>query len=81
MIDQSASLIDNGRKVHLVVPGVFEGIAGESDGAVAFKPNMKVRRARQARDGELHGAPVRLIYVGEAAGYVTFRYEALETSP
>jgi uncharacterized phiE125 gp8 family phage protein len=57
--------IDNGRRVRLIIAGLFDGEAGESQGVLAFIPNRKPKRARFARDGELDGAPVRLTFIGE----------------
>lgn len=74
--------IDNGRRVRLTVPRLFEGEAGLSEGLLAFIPNVTVR-PRQARfcdAGELDGVPVRLFFVGANGPFVTFRFStALET--
>jgi hypothetical protein len=66
--------IDNGRQRHLVIPGVFEGLAGESDGVLAVIPNRKGKRARYARAGELDGAAVTLTFVGENGPFATYRF-------
>jgi hypothetical protein len=71
--------IDNGRRLRLTVPRLFDGEAGESEGVLAFIPNVTVRprRARFCDAGELEGRPVRLIFVGGDDPFVTFRYEEL----
>jgi hypothetical protein len=71
------SVIDNGRRVRLTVPRLFDGDAGESEGLLAFIPNVTVRPrgARFCKEGELAGRPVRLTFVAEDGPFVTFRYE------
>lgn len=66
--------VDNGTQRRLVIAGVFEGLAGESDGLLAIIPNRKGRRARYIRAGELDGDAVHLTFVGENPPFVTYRY-------
>lgn len=66
--------IDNGRQRRLIVPGVFDGIAGESEGLLAFIPDRNGKPARYARLGTLDGEQVALSYVAENKPFVTFRY-------
>jgi hypothetical protein len=65
--------IDNGRRVRLIVAGLFDGEAGESQGVLAFIPNRKGKRARYAREGELAGQRVGLVFIGEDGPFVSFR--------
>lgn len=69
--------IDNGRRVRLTVPRLFDGEAGESEGVLAFIPNVTVNRRRPqfCTEGVLNGVPVRLSFVGGDAPFVTFRFE------
>lgn len=52
--------IDNGRRVRLIVDGLFDGMAGESGGVVAFVPNLSAMRPEAARGGIMDGDPVLL---------------------
>jgi hypothetical protein len=70
--------IDNGRQLQVVIPGVFEGLAGESDGVLALIPNRKGKRGRYAREGEVEGQPVRLTFVAERPPFVTYRWGPVE---
>lgn len=53
-------MIDNGRRVRMVVDGVFDGMAGESRGVIAFIPNRSESRPEAARGGLMDGEPVLL---------------------
>lgn len=66
--------IDNGRQRRLLIPGVFEGMAGESEGLLALIPNRKGKRPRYARGGELDGEAVTLTFVSENGPFATYRY-------
>lgn len=74
------SVIDNGRRVRLTVPRLFDGEAGESEGLLAFIPNVTVRprRPQFCTEGVLDGAPVRLKFVGSDGPFATFRFEGAE---
>lgn len=52
--------IDNGRRVRLIVDGLFDGMAGEAGGIVAFVPNRHATRPESARGGLMDGEPVLL---------------------
>lgn len=68
-------MIDNGRRVRLVIDGVYDGGAGEAGGVVAFVPPRKVRRPGNVRAGTIDGAPVTLEWLGDAAGpFLSFRW-------
>ena len=67
--------IDNGRRRHLAIHGLFEGEAGESRGVLAFIPNRRGKRPAFARAGELDGLPVSLTFIGESGPFVSYRYE------
>jgi hypothetical protein len=69
--------IDNGRRVRLTVPRLFDGEAGESEGRLAFIPNVTVRQRKPqfCTEGVLDGQPVRLTFVGSDGTFVSFRYE------
>lgn len=62
-------IIDNGRRVRLIIAGLFDGQAGESDGVVSFIPNRSGTRPASARGALLDGAPVFLtLREGPTAG-------------
>jgi hypothetical protein len=67
-------VIDNGRRVRLVIDGVFDGEAGLADGVLACIPNRKGKRARYARRAELDGRTVLLTFIGDKDGFASFRY-------
>lgn len=74
------SAIDNGRQRRLVVADIFDGMAGESGGLLAFIPNRPGRRVQQARGAILDGEPVLLTLVsapGPRSPFATFRYQVL----
>jgi hypothetical protein len=73
--------IDNGRQRRLVVSGVFDGVAGESNGALAFIPNRAGKRPQDARGGLLDGEPVLLTLVtapGPKSPFCVVRYRVLD---
>lgn len=74
------SVIDNGLRVSLFVPRLFEGEAGMSDGLLAFIPNVTVRprKPQFCTDGVLEGVPVRLAFQAKDGPFVTFRFEAID---
>lgn len=53
--------VDNGRRVRLIVDGLFDGMAGEADGVVAFMPNRFSMRPEAARGGLMDDQPVLLV--------------------
>lgn len=69
------AVIDNGRRVRLIISGLFDGEAGESRGLLSFIRNRRGKQARFVREGELDGERVRLTFVGEDGGFVTVRKE------
>jgi hypothetical protein len=59
------TLIDNGRRAPLVIPGLFAGIAGMSRGQVAFAPQPGVKPLATYA-ATLDGQPVVLTNVQPA---------------
>ena len=59
--------IDNGEWRHLVIDGVFDGMAGLSRGMLAFVPRGG-RKPEEARAGTLDGEPVRLTITRDGEG-------------
>lgn len=53
-------MIDNGRRAHLVIPGVFDGMAGVQGNKAAFAPNRGGGSPRHVRTGTLDGKPALL---------------------
>lgn len=62
--------IDNGEWRHLVIAGVFDGLAGLSRGVLAFIPTQPNRKVESARAGTLDGEPVRLTIERDGDGPV-----------
>lgn len=70
--------IDNGSRMHLVIDGVFDGMAGVQGRFLSFAPNRFGKRADQAFGGILNGLPVRLAPKKDPAGPLwTSTWEAL----
>jgi hypothetical protein len=53
-------MINNGRRAHLVIAGVFDGMAGVQGNAVAFAPNRAGGSPGRVKGGILDGEPVLL---------------------
>lgn len=71
-------MIDNGRRAHLVIAGVFDGMAGVVGDRLAFVPNRFDRHPDAAHGGLLDGAPVRLAPVKDMTGnHWCSRFEVL----
>jgi hypothetical protein len=72
--------IDNGRRVRLVIAGLFAGEAGESRGVVSFIPTRKARpsQLRLIEEGELDGAPVALSFIGADGPFASYAWRAIE---
>jgi hypothetical protein len=63
-------IVDNGSRARLVVPGVFDGIAGVMGSELAFIPTGAMK-ADGVRVGLLDGKPVSLnIRRGEGGFYI-----------
>lgn len=74
-------MIDNGRQRRLVIAGLFDGIAGESDGLLAFIPNRSGKRPQEVRGGLLDDQPISLTLVAAPAPkrpFCSFRYRVLQ---
>lgn len=72
-------IVDNGRRRQLVVAGLFDGLAGESEGLLSFIPNRTGKRPVDVRAGLLDGEPVFLeLATGTSVdpSFVTFRYRS-----
>ena len=72
-------IVDNGKRRRLVVAGMFDGLAGESEGLLSFIPNRTGRRASDIRAGILDGEVVHLELATGATvdpSFVTFRYRS-----
>lgn len=54
-------MIDNGTRKHLVIEGVFDGMAGVQGNRLAFRPNCAGKSPRDVRGAILDGEPVRLL--------------------
>lgn len=52
--------IDNGKRLRLVIEGVFDGTAGVAGGYVSFVPNRNARKPDEATGGTLDGKGVLL---------------------
>ena len=52
-----SEIIDNGSRVRLWIPGVFEGEAGVSRGVIAFIPNRAGHLPKKEVRGEIDGQP------------------------
>lgn len=77
-MSQRRAIIDNGRRRRLVIAGLFDGTAGESEGLLSFIPNRSGARPADVRAGLLDGQPVLLELVPSAAQpFVTYRYGGL----
>lgn len=61
-------MINNGKRKHLVIVGVFDGMAGVQGSTLAFVPNMKGNRPESIKGGVLDGEPVMLTITKDAAG-------------
>jgi len=69
-------MIDNGRRAHLVIEGVFDGPAGLQGGLLAFVPNLTDARPDAVHGGLLDGMPIRLTASKDPVGpFWTARYE------
>lgn len=53
-------MINNGRRAHLVIAGVFDGMAGVQGSVVAFAPNRAGGNPGRVKGGVLDGVPVML---------------------
>ena len=53
-------MINNGKRAHLVIDGVFDGEAGVQGNQLAFVPNRSGRLPGTAKGGLLDGEPILL---------------------
>ena len=71
-------MIDNGRRAHLIIAGVFDGLAGVVGDQLAFVPNRFDRRPDLAHGGVLDGRPVRIAPRRDlTGGHWSSRFEVL----
>lgn len=72
-------IIDNGRRVRLIIDQVFDGMAGELGGKLAFIPNRAGARPHAAKGALLDGVPVRIFPIKDASGpFWSARYEVIQ---
>jgi hypothetical protein len=74
-------IVDNGKQRRLIIAGLFDGIAGEQNGVLAFIPNLKGKRASEVRRGVLDEQPVHLMLKRSptaADRFALFTYRRIE---
>lgn len=70
--------VDNGRRVRLIIPGVFDGWAGVQGNKASFIPNRLGSRPEAIKGGMLDGQPVLLWTTKEEGGRIyTARFEEI----
>ncbi len=73
------SIVDNGRRLPLVIENVFDGVAGVAGAFVSFVPAMGVRVPNRTITGLLDGVEVRLTPKKDPSGpFYTARFEVVE---
>lgn len=71
--------IENGRRAHLEIAGVFDGTAGVQGARASFLPNRSTARPESVKGGMLDGVPVRLVTTKDESGpFYTARFEVIE---
>jgi hypothetical protein len=72
-------IVDNGERQRLIIPGVFDGLAGVARGRVAFVPNQDRIEPGKAKVGVLNDEAVRLSPRREPVGpFWTSTYEVMK---
>lgn len=72
-------MIDNGRRVRLVIDGVFDGMCGVQGNKLAFRPNRAGKKPWLVKGGLLDGVPVFLDTTKDEVGpFWTARFEVMQ---
>jgi hypothetical protein len=71
--------VDNGRRGHLVIDGVFDGQAGIQGDSLAFRPNRRGASPKRLMGGILDGEPVLLTASKDEFGpFWSARFEVIK---
>lgn len=71
-------MIDNGKRLPLIIDGVFDGMAGVQGDKLAFLPNRAGKRPNAVKGGILDGKPVLFAATKDAVGpFWTARFKEI----